>query len=257
VAQRWAFRVRAWKYAHRIDPCGVRFLRRALRPGDLALDIGAHKGGYLYWMRRAVGRAGRVLAFEPQPALSAYLRGVCAAASYANVEVLPYAVSDHAGAATLFHPGARSSTGATLVAGLFPENDAADEVRAVTLDELLAARPELAAPRYMKIDVETHELEVLRGARRTLETQRPVVQLEADRHIYGDRPITAVFDFLLALGLAGYFFFERRLLPLAAFDPGRHQAESRRHYPQNPAYASNFLFLDAERDRALLGGWKG
>ena len=36
------------------------------------MDIGAHKGAYVYWMQRAVGPSGTVFAFEPQVALAAY-----------------------------------------------------------------------------------------------------------------------------------------------------------------------------------------
>ena len=50
----------------------------ALSEGDRAVDVGANKGSYTFWMRRAVGAGGRVHAFEPQPELAAYLRATCA-----------------------------------------------------------------------------------------------------------------------------------------------------------------------------------
>src|SRR5215217_2108239 len=46
-------------------------IRRHTRPGDLACDVGANKGSYLYWMSRW---ADRVVAFEPQSGLADYLR---------------------------------------------------------------------------------------------------------------------------------------------------------------------------------------
>src|SRR5207237_1111420 len=69
---------RAWRYRLRLDPAEISFVRAHLRPGQHAVDIGAHKGGYLYWMRRAVGSSGRTFAFEVQPELAAYLRRVLA-----------------------------------------------------------------------------------------------------------------------------------------------------------------------------------
>ncbi len=37
------------------------------RRGDCARHLGASHGGHIFWRQRAVGHAGRVFAFEPQP----------------------------------------------------------------------------------------------------------------------------------------------------------------------------------------------
>jgi FkbM family methyltransferase len=247
---RLRFRNRASRFARRVDPMEIGFLRAALRPGDLALDVGAHKGGYLYWLRRAVGEAGRVVAFEPQQELGAYLRHVVELCGYGNVEVVEQALSDRSGPARLFAPAGRFSPGASLEPGVFSENDTPRAIAAVTLDDFLAARPDLPPPRYIKIDVETHELAVLRGAARTLRAAAPVVQLEADQRVFGDRPIREVFALLEELGLSGFFFFERRLrrireLDLAVHQPARLRANDR-------GYVNNFLFLSPRRDAGLL-----
>lgn len=250
--QRLRLRVRASKYARRVDPSEIRFLRRLLKPGDLSIDVGAHKGGYLYWFQKAVTPSGHVLAFEPQRAAAEYLSTVKRVCGYEHVEVITCAVSDSAGVRSLFSPSTRVSTGATLVAGLFPENDATYQVEAVTLDGYLAKRTDLPPPRYIKIDVETHELEVLRGGEHVLKTARPVVQFEADQRVYGDRPIGEIFRYLGALGLSGFFFFDRALHPIEAFDVATHQPERWKATPNNPGYANNFLFMDAERERFIL-----
>ena len=252
VVQQLSFLARAVKYAWRIDPEEIGLLRRALKPGDVAIDVGAHKGGYLYWLQRAVAPSGRVIAFEPQRAAAEYLTHMTRRLGYRTVEVHNCAVSNAVGTATLFHPTSRVSTGATLVSGLFQENDAADQVPVVTLDAFLAARSDLKPPRYIKIDVETHELAVLQGAAGVLRAAAPVVQLEADQHVYGDRPITVLFDFLREAGLEGFFFVDGKLLPLREFDLPRHQPQALRHRPQSPSYASNFLFLSPRADTELL-----
>lgn len=252
LLQRLRFRARASKYARRVDPSEIRFLRRLLKPGDLAIDVGAHKGGYLYWFQRAVKPSGHVLAFEPQRPAAEYLTRLKRISGYDHVEVIGSAVSDSAGLKSLFSPSTRVSTGATLVAGLFPENDATYQVEAVTLDGYLAGRPDLPPPRYIKIDVETHELEVLRGGKHVLATVRPVVQFEADQRVYGDRPIGDIFRYLGSLGLSGFFFFDRELHPLAEFEVAVHQPERWKATPNHPGYANNFLFMDAERERPIL-----
>src|SRR3954471_4835586 len=43
----------------------IHFVQRVLRSGDSAIDVGAHIGFFTMHMASAVGRAGRVYAFEP------------------------------------------------------------------------------------------------------------------------------------------------------------------------------------------------
>ena len=64
---------RARKARRRGERNEIQAILEIVRPGDTVLDIGAHKGSYLYWLRQAVGESGRVFAFEPQPALATYL----------------------------------------------------------------------------------------------------------------------------------------------------------------------------------------
>jgi FkbM family methyltransferase len=75
-----------------VDPAEIRFVRKSLQAGQVAVDIGCHKGGYTYWMRRAVGPSGAVYAFEPQPKQVAYLRNTFSAMGYDNVELVPMAL---------------------------------------------------------------------------------------------------------------------------------------------------------------------
>lgn len=65
---RWLFR--AWRYRYRLERREITLLLQQLRPGDWAVDVGAHKGAYTYWMQRAAGATGQVFALEPQPLLA-------------------------------------------------------------------------------------------------------------------------------------------------------------------------------------------
>jgi len=246
------FRARAIRYAWTINPCEIRFLRRLLKPGDMAIDIGAHKGGYLYWLQRSVTRSGKVVAFEPQAVAASELKHIADAFALRHVEIVNCAVSDAEGPRAFYAPESKVSPSATLIKGLFPENNSVKQVEAVTLDGYLGRRPDLPAPRFIKIDVETHELEVLRGASKTLQAVRPVVQLEASQYIYGARPISRIFEFLQGIGLAGFFFFNSRLLPLREFDLEIHQPEARLNRRISADFANDFIFLDPRKDSALL-----
>src|SRR5687768_10732474 len=70
------YRHRAWKYRLARDRAEIASAVESIRPGATVIDVGAHKGAYLYWLRQAAGPKGRVLAFEPQPQLSSYLERI-------------------------------------------------------------------------------------------------------------------------------------------------------------------------------------
>ena len=94
----WRLRLRllyrAYRYRWKNDPAEIAFVRAHVRPGSIALDVGAHKGGYTYWLAHGVGPNGHVYAFEPQPRLAAALR---ASLDPSRVTVENAGVSDREG----------------------------------------------------------------------------------------------------------------------------------------------------------------
>src|ERR1700681_1689851 len=74
-----------------------------LRPGDIACDIGANKGSFIYWLSWWVHH-GRVVAFEPQPDLARALANNCRVIGLSNVTVEAKAVYSHGGDQELFLP---------------------------------------------------------------------------------------------------------------------------------------------------------
>jgi FkbM family methyltransferase len=245
---------RAYRYRYRVDPAELRFVRDCLRPGQVAVDVGCHKGAYTYWMRRRVGPSGAVFAFEPQPGQVAYLRELFSTMSYDNVRLVPMALSDRVGRlplhvpsgngkthlATLEHVGwapPTASSGHNLVGSAHPTMH---DVAVTTLDTFFA--DERRGPDFLKIDVEGHESAVLTGGRKTLERYKPAVLIECEARHRPDGDVGAVFEFLHSLGYAGTFFHDGRRRPLAEFDPFVHQ----RIDPHSPhvrrGYANNFAF---------------
>ena len=176
-------------------------LTGAIRPGDVAVDVGAHKGSFLPSLSWAAG-PGKVVAFEPQPVLAEYLFRACRAARLTNVVVEASGVSDAAGTLTLNVPGANAaSPGASFepaVAGLTPGRGVA--VSVVTLDDYF--RGETRRIAALKIDVEGHELAVLRGAA-DARPSRPLVVVECEVRHVGEEGVRAVLGFFAERGYAG------------------------------------------------------
>lgn len=232
---------RAFRYRLRVDPAELRFVCSQLRAGQVAVDIGCHKGAYTYWMRRRVGPNGAVFAFEPQPKQVNYLRTAFAAMRYDNVAIVPMAVSDICGTLPLHVP---EGAGKTHAATLEVRSDSEfTSVEVTTLDAFIALQDR--GPDFLKIDVEGHELAVLEGARRTLQSHRPAILIECEARHRADGNVYPVFNLLRSHGYEGSFFLDGGRRPLAQFDPAKHQRIRDCAISTRRGYANNFAFVPA------------
>jgi FkbM family methyltransferase len=235
---------RAFNYRWRVNRQEIEFLAGRLRAGDAAVDIGAHKGGFLYWLRHHVTASGKVYGFEPQPPLAQYLREIVAMQRWSNVTIEASGVSSRVGEMELFvpAPGGVPSPGATLspVDRDVPHHSV--RVPVVTLDEYFgrAGAPRIA---FIKCDCEGHEIEVFRGAEQLLRRDRPVLLFECEqRHLPGSTP-AAAFDYLKGLGYRGLFFGPDGLAPIEQFRPEIHQRVRPGRFWDEKDYYNNFAFV--------------
>lgn len=140
--------------------------RRFLKNGSVVYDIGAHVGFFSLYCGLLVAPDGCVIAFEPDPAARASLQSQVAENASLKIEVLPYAVSDHSGTLLL-----DTSCGSSQA---FVSENGSVRVVAETIDSLVQQQ-RIPPPTLLKIDVEGHEHEVLKGALETIRRWRPVV----------------------------------------------------------------------------------
>jgi FkbM family methyltransferase len=231
---------RAWRYRYRLDRAEISYLLGQLKPGDTVVDIGAHKGGYSYWMLRAVGKSGQVFAFEPQPALAQYLFKIKALFRFDNFIPNHCGLSSMTGELSLSVPSNGVSPGASFESGLLPGAQQVHQVKVDTLDHYFASFPDTRIA-FIKCDVEGHELEVFRGGEQLLRTQRPVLMFECEERHHLRYRSQDVFDFLMGLGYSGSFFYRGKLEPLEKL-PELGQAG-----PGSPGYINNFIFYPAAK----------
>lgn len=139
--------------------------------GGTAVDAGANQGFFAYALSRV---ASRVVAFEPNPDYARFARWMLRG----RAEVHEAALSDHAGQGTFHVP--LSEEGMVLhFAGNLKNthsqfrNQQTYPVELRTLDSYA-----LSDVRFIKVDVEGSEREVLDGARATIARDRPVILLE-------------------------------------------------------------------------------
>jgi FkbM family methyltransferase len=237
IRARWQLRLlvrREWRDG---EP-EIRLLAGLGDRGRAALDIGANRGVYAWYLRRY---AKRVHAFEPNPRLARRV-GWCLAPA---VTVWNLALSDRSGRATLRIPtveGVEVDGCSTIETGVDAPSGGVEtiDVEARPLDDL-----DLADVGFVKIDVEGHELAVLRGGRRLLARDRPVLLVEIEeRHRPGAlREATGMLE---ELGYRGFFLLEGRLRELEEFDPSTLQDPANVGlFGRLPGrvYVNNFLFL--------------
>jgi FkbM family methyltransferase len=160
------------------EPDEIRFVRGLLKPGDVAVDVGAHIGFFTIQMAAAVGPAGAVFAFEPFDQNADLLeRSVAENGFDDRIVFRRAAVGEHGGTATLTFPVETLNTGGAylLRSGTDPlAGNRTRDVPLVALDEAGLRRP----VRLIKMDVEGAEPQVVRGAARTLREDRPIILSE-------------------------------------------------------------------------------
>ncbi len=177
--------LRHWLSLSQVDPHLFRMARELVEPGAVVWDVGANVGLFAFSAAARAGVTGFVLAIEPDIWLAHLMN--CSSRRIARrkleaapVKVLCASVSRQPGVAELeIAERARASnhlcgiSGSTQTGG----HRHLQPTVSVSLDSLLTSFP---APHILKIDVESHEAEVLRGAIRVLESARPVIWGEVD-----------------------------------------------------------------------------
>ncbi len=146
-------------------------IRRLLTPSATFVDVGAHIG---YFALVAAKYAGQVYAFEPSSKTYSDLLRNLDLNPRLKPKITSYqmALSDQAGSLQLYRSAAQPSLASLQPIG---SPDTTTELVAVqTLDQVLQDQ----AAHFIKIDVEGHEVAVLRGAQATLARNRPLVLCE-------------------------------------------------------------------------------
>ncbi len=228
---------RGWRYAWRTERQEIALVRRLIRPGDCAIDVGAHKAAFTYWMAKRAGKAGLVLAFEPIPELANYLRSYAGSFSDGRLRVYELGLSSEPGTATLHFP--RNNLGGASIEITDDVMRPPIDITVTTLDGCLSELDQARPVTFIKCDVEQHELAVFQGANVTLTTHKPVVLFESGNLATGASAYRPVFDLLESAGYSGYFFGESSLIPVDEFSPER--------YPVREDSAQNYVFVHPER----------
>lgn len=190
---------------------GEAYLRGYIpRRGDVVIDVGAYTGDTALIFSRLVGEEGRVIAFEPDDynfrKLQAnidnlHLKNVTAVkrALWSENRIMRFAELHGIGSSLLLPDRYRGGWRRIRVARLD------DEVRRLNLDRV----------DFIKIDAEGAEIEILKGAKRTLEESAPSLAIAAYHEVKGKQTWGEVNSILKKMGYKTKIIFWPEIVVVA------------------------------------------
>jgi len=202
-------------YRHPHDVAEFAAIRRLVKPGDIAFDVGANIGTYSVLLGGLCGSAGRVWAFEPVPDTYWRLRETLVLNRSDNVIPLQRVVCERSGVArvNLFEPkysewNTLGNPSMVTERGYCISPSASVDVPSCTLDDF-CGEERIERIHFIKIDVEGFELSVFQGAQRLLRQgliDCICFEISKDPLKGAGIESKAVFDALAAHGYLAYRF---------------------------------------------------
>lgn len=149
-----------------------------IKPGMTVVDCGAHHGYFAVLFGKATGPQGKVFTYELFPENAWTVDMNVRLNRLRNVTVRSVGLSDHAAETRIVIDGGNSRVEADA-----PINANSTIVNVVRLDDDLPAGTKVD---FLKVDVEGHDLQALRGMQAVL-AHRPILNLELHNFLFKDR----------------------------------------------------------------------
>lgn len=181
----------------------VYWLRNTIGTGDIAVDVGAHKGYITLLLSTLVGPTGKVVSFEPDPYAFETLRANIDYNGLDTVTLYPYVASNQSGHCEFYVSNQRGFS------SRFP-NETATPLIASTISAEMQRLDSIVQDKYdisfVKIDAEGSELHVLEGMKDILSSSHPSIWLEINRPSFSAANVDpeSVRDMLRSFG---YFLY--------------------------------------------------
>ncbi|MEI8340585.1 MAG: FkbM family methyltransferase [Verrucomicrobiota bacterium] len=202
-------------YHGAFDNNDIRELTKRLGAGSVFFDVGSYFGYYSMVVSKETAGTASVYAFEPVSSNFELLTGNRDLNRCENVRLFQLAISDSIGEVSFeIPPEENGGTGRIATPG--KASGSVETVATTTLDRFVEEHG-IQRLDAMKIDVEGAEMRVFAGARRTLETFKPVLVVELNPPCL-ERFATTGDDLLREIRSLGYEIFRAKSTGLKKFD---------------------------------------
>ena len=199
----------------------------------VAIDVGVYRGIYSYKLSK---HFKKVFSFEPNPLIYNNLSSSLAKITD-NIEIFNYALSNTEGITKLKIPNRGNSLFDKNYEELFKlgaatiheKNDIIDyesfDVKKTLLDKIIPSSEKIG---FIKIDVEGHESEVIKGSINTIKRDKPILLIEIEEK-HTKKPINDTINFVKNIGYDCYQLHNREI---SKFEIKKHNIKD-----------NNFIFL--------------
>ena len=160
-----------------------------VKSGQTVVDVGANIGFTTLVLSRLVGATGRVHSFEPGRSMFTRLQQVVAQNQLSQVSLHPVGCGAQREQLTLQIPASSGNASLRLSSDDATGITSSEAVSIEVFDDYLG--DQLTEWHFLKIDTEGFEIDVLRGAARTIERLRPVIYIELSQE-YRDSSAAAI-----------------------------------------------------------------
>lgn len=210
-----------------------------IKPNSIFFDIGANKGEYAYYAEKLMD-AKNIYLFEPEKKLNKQLRSI-----FNDCQIFDIALSDRNGTHQFKIPlinGIADNCLSSLEVDNKEDNETEAivyEVKTDTLDNF--TKEKNVFPDVIKIDVEGHELSVLKGAENYIANHHPTLIIEIEQRHHKNIEIESVFESFKSKGYNCYYYSKKQsqLFPYK----NKTNLTNTKDYFGKIDYINNYIFI--------------
>lgn len=229
-----------WKTLSRSEfDAELLLLEFLLNKNSVFFDIGTNKGEYAYYAEKLMNPENIYL-FEPEKKLNKQLQAI-----FNNCQVNNTALSDNKGTHQFKIPvinGTIDNCLSSLEIDNKEDNETETiiyEVKTDTLDNF--TREKNIIPDLIKIDVEGHELSVLKGAKNFIDKHNPTLIIEIEQRHHKNTNIESVFESFKVKGYQCYYYSKKQS-QLFSYDNKTHLTNTKDYFGKID-YINNYIFI--------------
>jgi FkbM family methyltransferase len=229
-----------WKTLSRSEfDAELLLLEFLLNKNSVFFDIGTNKGEYAYYAEKLMNPENIYL-FEPEKKLNKQLQAI-----FNNCQVDNLALSDNKGTHQFKIPvinGVVDNCLSSLEIDNKEDNETETivyEVKTDTLDNF--TREKNILPDLIKIDVEGHELSVLKGAENFISEHHPTLIIEIEQRHHKNTNIESVFESFKVKGYQCYYYSKKQS-QLFSYDNKTHLTNTKDYFGKID-YINNYIFI--------------